>query len=349
MSTSPAAANAAGVRRFPLSFGLLAISTALVGGIVWISALAQTPGSRMAVSADRFLDSLDDAQKQKATFKFDDAERLNWHFIPRERKGLSIKEMTPAQRSLAFGLVASGLGSSGFQKVTTIMSLEQILKDQEKGSGPVRDPELYFVSIFGDPNATGRWGWRFEGHHLSMNVTVEDGKIVSATPIFFGANPAEVRQGPRQGLRTLGDLEDAALRVVQALKPEQAKKAVVEAKAASDVRSANMPQAPTDAAVGVGYGELDEDQKKMMQNLVHSFAREMPAEVAEAWLSEIIAAGADEVKFAWMGPADRTQPHAFRVQGPTFLIEFNNTQNTANHIHTFWRSMLGDFGNTVKK
>ncbi len=349
MNTSPAGEGRSNMNRFPLSFGLLAISTALVGGVVWISAWAQTPGSRMAVAADRFLDALDDAQKQKATFKFDDAERLNWHFIPRERKGLSVKEMTPAQRSLAFGLVASGLGASGFQKVTTIMSLEQILRDQEKGSGPVRDPELYFVSIFGDPNGQGRWGWRFEGHHLSMNVTVEDGKIVSATPIFFGANPAEVRQGPRQGLRTLGDLEDAALRVVQALTPDQSKKAIVEAKAASDVRSANAPQAPSDAAVGVKYGELDENQQKMLQNLVLSFAREMPADVAQAWQEEIVGAGVEEVHFAWMGPADRTQPHAFRVQGPTFLIEFNNTQNTANHIHTFWRSMLGDFGNPVKK
>jgi hypothetical protein len=302
----------------------------------------------MAVSADRFLDSLDEAQKKKVSFAFEDAERLNWHFIPRERKGLSIKEMTPAQQSLAFGLVSSGLGASGFQKVTTIMSLEQILLDQEKGSGPVRDPELYFVSIFGDPSGTGRWGWRFEGHHLSMNVTVEEGKIVSATPIFFGANPAEVRQGPRQGLRTLGDLEDSALRVIQALTPEQSKKAVVDAKAPNDVRSANTPQAPTDAAVGVTYGELDENQKKMLQTLVLSFARQLPAEVATAWQDEIVAAGVDQVHFAWMGAADRTQPHAFRIQGPTFLIEFNNTQNTANHIHTFWRSMLGDFGNPVK-
>ena len=336
-------------RRFPLSFGLLTLSVALVGGVVWLSAWAQTPGSRMAVSADRFLDALEPAQKEKVSFAFDDAERLNWHFIPRERKGLSIKEMTPAQRSLAFGLVSSGLGAPGFQKVTTIMSLEQILKDQEKGSGPVRDPELYFVSIFGTPAAEGRWGWRFEGHHLSMNVTVENGEILSATPVFFGANPAEVRQGPRQGLRTLGDLEDAALRVVQALTPEQSKKAVVADKAPSDIRAANTPQAPTEAAVGVTYGELDESQKKMLQNLVLSFAGEMPAEVAKAWQDEIVEAGVDKVHFAWMGPADRSQPHAFRVQGPTFLIEFNNTQNNANHIHTAWRSMLGDFGAPAKK
>lgn len=330
--------------RMPVSFSLMAFSALLVGGVFWLSAWAQTPGNRMAAAADRFLDALEPAQKDKATFKFDDAERVNWHFIPRERKGLSIKEMTPAQRSLAFGLVSSGLNGSGFQKVTTIMSLEQILRDAEQGKGPVRDPELYFVSIFGEPSAEGRWGWRFEGHHLSMNVTVQDGKILSATPIFFGANPGEVRQGPRQGLRTLGDLEDAALRVVQALTPDQTKVAVVAEKAPSDIRAANTLQAPTDAPVGITYADMNDDQKKMLQNLVRSFSGEMPDDVAKAWLDEIIQAGVDKVHFAWMGPADRNQPHGFRVQGPTFLIEFNNTQNNANHIHTAWRSMLGDFG-----
>ena len=335
--------------RVPFSFSLLALSAFVVGGVVWLSAWAESSAGRMASSAERLLSALDEPLKEKISFKFDDAERLNWHFIPRVRKGLSMKEMTPAQRALAFGLVSSGIGASGFQKVTTIMSLEQILRDAEKGSGPVRDPELYFVSIFGTPAAKGRWGWRFEGHHLSMNVTVEDGKILSATPVFFGANPGEVRQGPRQGLRALADLEDSALRVVQALNPDQVKKAVVAEKAPTDIRAANSPQAPTDAAVGITYGELNDDQKKMMQGLVGSFANDMPDEVAKAWQEEIVAAGVDKVHFAWMGPADRTQPHAFRVQGPTFLIEFNNTQNNANHIHTAWRSMLGDFGNPVTK
>ncbi|MFM7317354.1 MAG: DUF3500 domain-containing protein [bacterium] len=330
--------------RMPLSFGLLALSGLLVGGVFWLSAWAETSGGRMASSAERLVASIDDAQKAKINFPFDTPERLNWHFIPRERKGLSIKEMTPAQRSLAFGLVSSGVGSSGFQKVTTIMSLEQILRDLEQGKGPVRDPELYFVSIFGTPAATGKWGWRFEGHHLSMNVTVEDGKILSATPVFFGSNPGEVKTGPRKGLRTLGDIEDAALRVVQALNPDQAKKAIVAEKAPSDIRGANTPQAPTDAPVGLAFGDMNGDQQKMMQKLVESFAGEMPIEVSKAWMDEIIAAGPEKVHFAWQGPADLASPHGFRVQGPTFIIEFNNTQNNANHIHAGWRSMLGDFG-----
>ncbi|MFO0907771.1 MAG: DUF3500 domain-containing protein [Isosphaeraceae bacterium] len=269
---------------------------------------------------------------------------INWHFIPRERQGLSIKAMTPAQRSLAFGLLHTGLGASGYLKATTIMSLEQILKDLEKGSGPVRDPELYFFSVFGKPSDRGKWGWRVEGHHLSLNFTLENGKVVSATPAFFGANPAEVRQGTREGLRTLGDIEDRALRLVQALNDEQKKEAIVEAAAPKDIRAANTPQPPTDEPVGIAFAKLADEQKQALKALVEAYAEGMPGEIGQAWLTEIRDAGPDHVKFAWFGPADRSQPHAYRVQGPTFLIEFNNTQNNANHIHSVWRSMLGDFG-----
>jgi hypothetical protein len=323
----------------------LALATAgIVGLSVWASAFFDTSGSQMATAAGRVIKSLDKDQIARATFPFESPERLNWHFIPRERKGLPIKEMTPAQRALTFGLLQTGLGASGFLKATTIMSLEQILKDLEKGSGPVRDPELYFLTVFGKPTDRGKWGWRVEGHHLSLNFTIEDGKVTAATPAFFGANPAEVRQGPREGLRTLADVEDRALRLVQALDSDQKKLAVVEEAAPKDIRAANTPQPPTDEAVGIPFAKLTEDQKAMLKALVESYAADMPAEVAQAWIGEIRQAGPDPVRFAWFGPADRSQPHAYRVQGPTFLIEFNNTQNGANHIHSVWRNMLGDFG-----
>ena len=229
------------------------------------------------------------------------------------------------------------------------MSLEQVLKDLEKGSGPVRDPERYFVSVFGKPSSRGKWGWRIEGHHLSLNFTLEDGKIASATPAFFGANPAEVRTGTREGLRTLAEIEDRALRLVQALTPEQAKVAVVADKAPNDIRAANTPQPPTDEAVGLALKDMNENQHDMIKALVESYAGDMPPEVAHAWMTEIRDAGPAGVKFAWFGPQDRSQGHAYRIQGPTFLIEFNNTQNGANHIHSVWRSMLGDFGVPIAK
>jgi len=319
-------------------------SAAVVGIALYASAYGEQTGSRVAVSADRFLDSLSKNQSEKAVFAFDSPERLNWHFIPRDRLGIAIKELTPEQRALAFGLISTGVGGGGYLKATTIMSLEQILQEIEQGKGPVRDPERYFLTIFGTPSDWGKWGWRVEGHHLSLNFLLEDGKVIAATPTFFGANPGEVRQGPRQGLRTLADREDTALRLVQALDGNQKKTAVVSPKAPKEIRAAGTPQPPTDSAPGIAYIDLTGNQRELLRALVESYSSDMLDEVAKAWLDEIRRAGPEGIKFSWSDPADRTQPHAYRVQGPTFLIEFNNTQNGANHIHSVWRNMLGDFG-----
>ncbi len=335
---------------------LLLGALGVVGLALWANAQIDRSGGAMAIASDRFLDALDDDQKQKATFAYDSPERTNWHFIPRERNGLPIKAMTPEQRALAFGMLQAGLGAEGRLRATTIMSLEAILREQEKGSGPARDPELYFFSVFGEPSSRGKWGWRVEGHHLSLNFAIEDGQIVSATPAFFGANPAEVRQGPREGLRTLADLEDRALRLLQALDDGQRKVAVLAAEAPRDIKSATLKgetgglsaNAPDDAPEGLAYGDLRENQREMLQALVESYAADMPDDVAREWLDEIRAAGPDNVHFGWYGPADRNQPHGYKVQGPSFLIEFNNTQNNANHIHTLWRNMLGDFAMTSR-
>ncbi len=327
--------------RFKPSLMLAAAS--VIGVALWARGQVNPAGSQMVESATRFLASLDEPQAKVASFAFDDPERLNWHFIPRPRKGLAIKAMTPAQQSLAFGMIQSGLGGAGFLKATTIMSLEAILKEMEQGKGPVRDPELYYFSIFGQPGATGKWGWRVEGHHLSLNFTLDNGQITSASPAFFGSNPGEVRQGPRKGLRTLADLEDRALRLLQALEPEQTRRAIVAEQAPGEIRNANTPQPPVSAAEGIAYAQLNDDQKGMLRTLVESYAADMTPEVASAWLDEVRKAGPENVHFAWMGSADRTQAHAYKVQGPTFLIEFNNTQNNANHIHSIWRNLLGDF------
>ncbi len=329
-------------------------AAAVVGTALWAGAQIDTTGNAMAIAAERFLAALEPEQKAKATFAFDAPERLNWHFIPRERQGLPIKAMSSEQRALAFGLVQSGLSREGGLKATTIMSLEAILRELEKGSGPVRDPELYFVSIFGQPSGRGTWGWRIEGHHLSLNFTVKDGKITSATPAFFGSNPAEVRQGPRQGLRALAEIEDRALRLFQALDDDQKKAAVVADKAPNDIPSnygaqgqAGLPaKAPTLEPVGLPATRLSADQRKQLDLLIDAYAGSMPEEVAGSWLSDVKRSG-DDVRFAWYGPAERTQAHGYLVLGSTFEIEFNNTQNGANHIHSLWRSRIGDFGQTA--
>lgn len=325
----------------------LALATlGVIGLAFWAGAIIEDPGAEMATAADRFLDALDDEARDKATFAFDDPERLNWHFIPREREGLPVKEMGGEERALAMGLLQTGLSNQGAITATTIMSLEQVLHELENGA-PHRDPQLYYFSIFGEPTNKGRWGWRVEGHHLSLNFTVEDGEVVSATPTFFGANPAEVRQGPREGLRTLADREDRALRLVQAFDDDQRSTAIQADEAPADIRAANTAQPPTDEAVGITYGSMTEDQRSMLRTLIETYAMDMPAPIARQWLTEVRENGPEKVAFAWFGPTERNQPHAYRVQGPTFLIEFNNTQNGANHIHSIWRNMLGDFGRPI--
>ncbi len=329
-------------------------SIAVVGLSLWAAAQMDPTGASMAEAGQRFLTALDEPTKARAAFAYDDPERLNWHFIPRDRKGLPIKEMTPAQRALAFGLIQSGLSRTGAVKATTIMSLEAILRDMEKGSGPTRDPELYYVSIFGTPTNKGRWGWRVEGHHLSLNFTIEDGRIQSATPAFFGANPAEVRQGPREGLRTLAEVEDRALRLYQALDETQQKQALANDTAPGDIPSnTGNPgglalDAPIVEPVGLAVGEMKPSQRRLLDTLINAYAGDMPSDVASSWLAEVERSG-DDVRFAWYGPADRTQPHGYLIQGKTFLIEFNNTQNNANHIHSSYRSRLGDFGKVAQK
>ena len=164
------------------------LAVALVASAVATSAQADETGAAMADAAHRFLGTLDDSQRAKASFAFDSPERFNWHWIPRTRNGIPIKELKSDQRALAFGLIQTGLSAKGMLKATTIMSYEQILHDQENGS-PTRDPELYYVSVFGTPGDQGDWGWRLEGHHLALNFTMHDGNVVSATPFMFGSNP----------------------------------------------------------------------------------------------------------------------------------------------------------------
>src|SRR6266496_1469164 len=183
--------------------------------------------SMMSVAAEAFISSLSAAQRAKTTFAFEDEQRLDWHFIPRERKGIPFKELNPTQRLLGNALIGAGLGQRGFIKAATIMSLEEILRELEKGTGPVRDPELYFLSLFGDARSNKPWGWRVEGHHVALNFTLLENKPIASTPAFFGANPAEVLQGARKGLRALAPEEDLARLLIKSLDDKQRPQAVV--------------------------------------------------------------------------------------------------------------------------
>jgi len=200
-------------------FKLLAFLAAWGAGAT-TAALAGPETAEMAGAAANFVAALSPEQKEKALFPFDSDARTEWYFIPKARKGLTIKEMTSGERALAYAFLSSGLSHKGMLKAMTIMSLDQILKDIEQGKGPVRDPELYYFSIFGTPGQAP-WGWRVEGHHLSVNFTIAANGEVSATPSFFGSNPSIVKQGPRQGLHLLADEENLGRALVASLDDAQ--------------------------------------------------------------------------------------------------------------------------------
>ena len=316
----------------------------VAGAILLTSAYHRTNSSTvMAQAAKHFLDSLTPEQKAKATFQFKDEERSNWHYIPKERKGLPLLEMTPPQKHLAHALLSAGLSQRGYIKATTIMSLEEVLRMLENSTLERRNPEKYYFSVFGEPRENGTWGFRVEGHHVSQNFTIVDGKEIDA-PSFFGANPAEVRQGPRAGLRTLAGEEDLARELLNALDPQQKKIAVVDPAAYKDILTAASRKAALEGQPsGLPAGKMTSKQFEMLMALLEEYASNMPDQMAQAREEQIKKAGKN-LYFAWAGVAQRGGPHYYRVQAPSFLVEYDSTQDDANHIHSVWRDFNGDFG-----
>ncbi len=298
----------------------------------------------MSTAAGAFLSSLSPDQRARATFAFEDEQRFDWHFIPRARKGIPFKDLDSAQRLLGNALLGAGLGQRGLIRAATIMSLDAILREMEQGSGPVRDPELYFLSIFGDARSTKPWGWRVEGHHVALNFTLVEGKTIASTPAFFGANPAEVLQGARKGLRALAPEEDLARLLIKSLDDRQRTQAVVSEKAPTDILSTNLRKAEPLKPAGLQTSKLGQKQQEILMSLVSEYVARHAPDIAAARLDRVRAAGLGNIYFAWAGGFEKGQPHYYRIQGPSFLVEYDNVQNNANHIHTVWRDFNSDFG-----
>jgi len=312
----------------------------------------------MASAAKAFLDTLSDEQRAKVVKKFDDASRTDWHFIPKEtRKGLQLREMDETQRKAADRLLAAFLSEVGHRKARTIMDLEKILNAAEKKSGKGRfnrDYLRYYYTIFGEPAAEGRWGLSIEGHHLSLNFVVDGGKLVSHTPAFFGANPAVVKNdhdvGPKRGTRVLAEEEELAFKLLASLEPAQRKVAVIADKAPADIRGPVGTQAPDGPPEGLSAARMNPSQVGTLQALLEACAEKMRSECSQSDLKAIEDAGIENVYFAWAGAEREGIGHYYRLQGPTFLVEFVNVQpdgdgNPANHIHSVWRDLKrGDFG-----
>ena len=333
----------------------LAVALAvLVSGAMGSTIASQRTGATMAKSATAFLDSLTPEQREKAADPLNSPDRTHWNFIPTNmfpRQGLPIKEMTEPQRKLAHELLKSGLSQRGYTTTTAIMDqLEAILRDTEaaarggKPGGNIRDPELYFFTVFGTPATKGTWGWRVEGHHVSLHFTVADGAAVVGAPSFWGTNPAEVREGPKKGFRVLDREQDAGRALVMTLDDAQKKAAIFAEVAPTDILTKTEVITNPLSPLGITSSAMTPKQRELLTQLIDVYTSQMTADIAAERQAEIKKGGLDKIAFAWAGPVEPGQKHYYRVQGPTFVIEFDNTQNDGNHIHSVWRDFESDFG-----
>ena len=297
---------------------------------------------QMSTAANAFLNTLTATEYETVMFPFDGEDRFDWHFIPRERKGLALKSMTDSQQEAALNLVRASLSTDGFDKSQMIRELEQILFEREGRA--IRDRELYFFMIFGEPTNSGTWGWRYEGHHISQNWTIVDGRVIASSPQFFGTNPANVQDGNRAGTRVLSTEEDLARTLLRSLSPELRAITIISNEAPRDILTSNERQAAMQTNDGVAFDQLTTEQQEVLWSLIEEYAGVQPDPIAAERLENIHSAGIDTVRFAWMGGTEPDTGHYYRIQGATFLIEYDNVQNDANHAHSVWRDFNGDFG-----
>lgn len=323
---------------------VLAVVGTLIAGV---AAWAQRAPAPMVTAANEFLAALTPEQRGQAEFALDNtAERTRFNFVPTEafaRKGLQLREMSAPQRDLAHALLESALSERGYFTYTQIMALEDILEVLEQPARFERDKDKYFVSVFGTPAEMGAWGWRFEGHHISLHFTMLDGKPV-ASPTFAGTNPAEVREGPEKGKRVLGQQEDAGRALLMALDAGQRATAMISTVAPNEIVTGNQVDINPLSPEGIKASAMTPAQREALMQVIDSFVGLMSPEVAAERMARITAAGTGNIAFAWAGGVERGQKHYYRVQGPTFLIEFDNTQNDGNHVHSIWREFKDDFG-----
>ncbi|MEQ1805561.1 MAG: DUF3500 domain-containing protein [Burkholderiaceae bacterium] len=301
-----------------------------------------------SAAAQRLVDATPVTDRTALRLPFSDAARSDWHYTPRSRDGLVWKAMSPAQREASTALLRSALSDSGLAKVRALMSLEIALRELEN-FGPTRDPENYAFAIYGEPGAPA-WGWRIEGHHLSLHFTLSAERYVATLPQFFGANPALVPRdtaapGPRKGFRLLGAEEDLARQWLEGLSAAQRRSALFEARPFGDIVTRNAARVSPLAPVGLEFAAMNPAQQALVLKLIGAIAEHLQPELAEARLARVRAGTLESIRVGWAGGVVRGEPHYLRIQGATFLIEFDNSGG--NHIHTVWRDFSGDWGRDV--
>jgi hypothetical protein len=338
-----------------IRFLAIPLGMALLFGLNGLAQREKPAPVRMTDAATQFLASLSPELKKKASFAFDDDHRVKWWFTPQQdkqkqftRKGVRFEEMTEEQQKAALNLLRSGTSDKGYTQATTVMSLESILNTLEGTKGALtRNPSWYFVSIFGEPSATGKWGWRFEGHHLSINVTLDRGQVQTMTPYFFGSNPAIVKSGPRAGLKPMPEVQELAKDLIVGFSAKQSEKAKV-AKDFPEIAEGTTA-AKVGSPVGIAASDLTESQVKQLKAVLKAYADRLPAEIAAVELERVEKSPLDQLYFAFSGVPEFGQKFTYRIHGPSYLVEFINVQadsagNPANHIHSSWRHLPSDFG-----
>lgn len=307
-----------------------------------------TQAQDIVKKANSFIALLTEEQKAGTLFPFDNEERYNFHFVPYVRKGITFNEMNATQTEAGLALLRSCLSDNAFKKATDIVAMEVVLKEIEnrKPEDKYRDPGNYHFSIFGIPSNKTIWGWRFEGHHISYNFSFDKKQLVSGTPGFMGANPAVVLSGNQKGKEILKQETEEGFQVLKSLDQQQLMKAIIDTIAYKDILTFDKRSADINSKLGIKYSELQQNQQALLLNLIKVYVNRYTHLFAESMLKDIQSAGLDHILFAWAGKTENKVglPTYYRVQGPTFIIEYDNTQNNANHIHSVIRDLKNDFG-----
>jgi len=304
---------------------------------------------KLADKANAFIDLLNDAQKTKALYPFDTAERYRFMYVPLDdRKGISMNELNDAQRDAAFDLLKTSLSEETVKKIHSIMLLDNVLKELEhrKPEDHYRDPGKYFLTIFGIPSAKTIWGWRFEGHHVAFHFSANKKELVAGTPSFLGSNPAIVLAGPQKDEQVLKEETDRGFALLHALSADELKKAIIDSVAPGEIVTAASRKAMIANPAGIKYSELSPANKQLFLQLLTMYIHRYTKLFADNMLKQIQTAGLDNLWFTWAGYTEHVigKPYYYRIQGPTIIIEYDNSQNNANHIHTVIRDLTNDFG-----
>ncbi|NEU69018.1 DUF3500 domain-containing protein [Spirosoma agri] len=325
----------------------------------------------MREAVQTFLQTLTPEQRQKTMFPFDNEERFNWHFVPRERKGLPLKQMTPEQRQAAMAMLKTGLSDQGYEKATAIIDMENVLRviDKRPPNDTYRDPENYSFTIFGDPETKNPWSWRIEGHHLSLQFMSLTGKVLAQTPTFFGSNPGVLRLDstmadkrmanpriadlPQKGRQILKQETERAFALLKTLNADQRKKAVLAAVAYPEMVTSNRRSAVLEKMDGLMLADMTADQRKLFLELLQVYMSNYRITLANQQLAKLQKSGLDSLRFGWAGDLTPELGEGkgwyYRIHGPTILIEYDNSQTNANHIHTVVRDLTNDFGEDLLK